>query len=505
MKRNKWTNRLFSLCILIAAVACYDDKGNYEYNWVQDVFLKEDLQDTTVERGTALVLRPELYKIVERGSSLSEPVNPDDYTYSWTVGTGTTKLSENKDLNDTIWLATGASHQITYKITEKRTNVSWLYKFNLRVIQQLNSGYLFLTEDEQGRVEAEIYATDARGKKVHQSGILERSGFPYRGGGANCVASLAIGNAVLNKYLMVSTGEGSGWLTLPDFNWKERQMMDFLMVKKIPGVFSIKSAYQLSKSAALYFTATGEAHVHNTYNIIYSDFAILNKMKFKAAPYVGGNNYAAIIYNEDRHCFCFYAQGSQGFDMPGSYCTPLKENLAHEGSSLIYMQQVSGNLTVAIIKDKDGTYQQLTFAITGRPGLWELTERYAPTALLGNIAMIEQAQWIVADANNRFVYFALDGRLYNYRKDGGIDNCEPARVLKDGQEVPLDETVSLNVITNNSTGSSFQGKIYIATYSTENKGRIYIVKPETTESRNLIVEEVIELEGKVKSVCNWPN
>lgn len=505
MKRYKWINSLISLCVMVATTACYDDKGNYDYNWVQDVFLKEELQDTTVERGTVLVLRPELYKTLEHGSSLSEPVNPDDYTYSWSVGTGTTKLSENKDLNDTIWLATGTSHQITYKITEKKTNVSWLYKFNLRVIQQLNSGYLFLTGDDQGRVEAEIYATDARGKKVHQSGILERSGFPYRGGGANCVASLAIGNAVLNKYLMVSTGEGSGWLTLPDFTWNEKQIMDFLMVKKIPGAFSIQSAYQLSKSAALYFTANGEAHVHNTYNIIYSDFAILNKVKFKAAPYVGGNNYAALIYNEDQHCFCFYAQGSQGFDMPGSYCTPLKENLAYEGSSLIYMQQVSGNLTVALIKDKDGKYRQLTFAITGRPGLWELTEKYAPTTLLGNIAMIEQAQGIVVDANNRFVYFALDGRLYNYRKDGGIDNCEPAHVLKDGQEIALDGIVSLNVITNNSTGSNFRDKIYIATYSAEKKGRVYVVKPETTESRHLIVEEIIELEGRVKSVCNWSN
>ena len=71
MKRNKWINCLFSLCIIVAATACYDDEGNYEYNWVQDVFLKEDLQDTTIERGTALVLRPELFKMVVRGSSLS--------------------------------------------------------------------------------------------------------------------------------------------------------------------------------------------------------------------------------------------------------------------------------------------------------------------------------------------------------------------------------------------------------------------------------------------------
>lgn len=506
MKQYKWMNCLFAFCVGIVLSACYDDKGNYEYKWVQEVFLKEELRDTTVERGTVLTIRPELYRIVEHGTETSEQADPEDYTYSWNVGAGTTKLSENKDLNDTIWLSTGTTQQITYRITEKKSGVSWLYKFNLRVIQHLDKGYLFLTEDDNGLAEAEIYATDAQGKKVHQTGVLARSGFPYRGGGAYCVANLAVGHAVKNKYLAVSTGEGAGWLTLPDFNWSSRQMLDLLMVKKLPELFSFKSVYQLSSAAALYFTAGGGVHVHNTYNIIYSDFAVLNQVKFKAAPYTGGNNYAAIIYNEDQHCFCFYGQGGQGFDFPGSFCTPVGEKLAFEGSSLIYMQPILNNKTAVVLKNKDGEYLKFTFKIAGRPGKWEMAQEEAePTRLLGNIAMIENAEWKAIDGYNSFLYFVVDGKLYNYREKGGIDNCELARVFKDGQEIVPDEIVSLNVITNNSTGSDFRKKIFIATYSDENKGRVYVVEPETSESRNLIVEEVIELEGKVKSVCNWSN
>lgn len=505
MKRYKWINFLFLICTGLCLTACYDDEGNYGYNWVQDVVLGQDLKDTTVERGTLLALMPDVYKVVDRNTGRTEPIDPDDYTYSWTVGNNASAFSKEKDLNDTIWLSTGTSHQITYKITEKKSEVSWLYKFNLRVLQHLDKGYLFMTEEDDGRVELEIYATDARGNKVHQTGVLERSGFLYGGGGANCVANIAVGNAVKNKYLMVSTGEGTGWLNLPDFTWSPNQMLSMLMVKQEPAGYAIQSAFQMSPSAALYFTAGGNAHVHNTFNIVYSDFAYLNQVKFKAAPYVGGNNYAAILYNEDRQRFTFFPQGNSGFDYPSSFCSEVADNLAYEGSRLLYMQQVMNNGTVAIFKDKDGLYRKLSLKVAGRPGKWELAQDGIVNTLTGNIAMMERAAWKAVDLNYKYIYFVVDGKLYNYREGAGVDNCEAVKVMKEGAQLALDEVVSLNVIANNSTGIDFRKYIYIATYSEADKGKVYVVTPESTESRHLNVVEVISLEGKVKSLCNWTN
>lgn len=503
MKRYKWSDFLW-VCACLLLISCYDDQGNYNYNWVQDVFLKDELRDTMIERGTLLTLTPELYRTLEYGSEQLEPVDPDDYTYSWATGTGAV-FSNNKDLNDTIWWATGSSAQVTYKITEKKSGVSWLYKFNLKVIQQLDKGLLFMTEDDNKQVELEIYASDAKGNKVHQTGILARSGFLYSGGGANCVANIESGYSSLsrNKYLLVSTGEGTGWLKLPDFTWNSKQMLDLLMVKQEPNRFVVRSAFQLSNAASFYFTADGGAYVHNTFNIIYTDFAYLNKVKFKAAPYIGGNNYAAILYNEDKQCFVTILPGSTGFDYPPSYCSSVAENLAYEGSNLIYMQQISGNNIVALLKDKEGKYRKLTYRFVGPP--MNMMLNGSSSDLTADIAMMEDAEWKAIDFNLKYIYFVKDGRLYNYREGAGINACEYAKILFDGEEVALDEVVSLNVITNGSTGGDYRNVLFVATWSEENKGRVYVVKPENMESRNLIVQEVIEVDGKVKSVCNWSN
>lgn len=50
------------ISLLLAGVlnSCYEDKGNYSYNWVQDIDLTEVLKDTTVGRGHVLYLEVDL-------------------------------------------------------------------------------------------------------------------------------------------------------------------------------------------------------------------------------------------------------------------------------------------------------------------------------------------------------------------------------------------------------------------------------------------------------------
>ena len=54
------------ISLLLAGVlnSCYEDKGNYSYNWVQDIDLTEVLKDTTVGRGHVLYLEVDLKKQV---------------------------------------------------------------------------------------------------------------------------------------------------------------------------------------------------------------------------------------------------------------------------------------------------------------------------------------------------------------------------------------------------------------------------------------------------------
>ena len=108
-------------------------------------------------------------------------------------------------------------------------------------------------------------------------------------------------------------------------------------------------------------------------------------------------------------------------------------------------------------------------------------------------AMIEDAEYTVIDKLNGFLYFSIGNKLYTYRK--GIDECVEVNL----QGVNFDPIVSLNVIAHN----DYKANIFVATYSETNKGKVYRLTPESTDSRNLTVEEVIDTEGAVKCITYW--
>ena len=65
--------------------SCYDDKGNYDYHWVQDIYTEGMLTDTTVARNGILKKEVDLQKIVlqTETETVTEAANPEDYTYEW--------------------------------------------------------------------------------------------------------------------------------------------------------------------------------------------------------------------------------------------------------------------------------------------------------------------------------------------------------------------------------------------------------------------------------------
>ena len=152
------------LIVLLAGMlnSCYEDKGHYKYDWVQKIDLTDVLKDTTVGRGNVLHIEVDLKKQVLETEDETESANPDDYTFEWKALTdeGNVILGTGKDLNDTIWLASGLSYQVNYTVTEKKTGVSWISDFKLNVVEGVKGGFIFMTEDADRKVDIEIYADD---------------------------------------------------------------------------------------------------------------------------------------------------------------------------------------------------------------------------------------------------------------------------------------------------------------------------------------------------------
>ena len=90
--------------------------------------------------------------------------------------------------------------------------------------------------------------------------------------------------------------------------------------------------------------------------------------------------------------------------------------------------------------------------------------------------------------------------MYNYREGAGIDACVKLENLTfEGEKVILDEITTMAVVTD----GKYNKNIVVATYSAGNKGNVYILQPDQSESRDLKVVEVIPIDGKVKSISYW--
>ena len=73
------------ISLLLAGVlnSCYEDKGNYKYDWVQEIDLTDVLKDTTVGRGNVLYLKVDLKKQILGSEDAMEAANPEDYIFEW--------------------------------------------------------------------------------------------------------------------------------------------------------------------------------------------------------------------------------------------------------------------------------------------------------------------------------------------------------------------------------------------------------------------------------------
>lgn len=490
------------------AVSCYDDQGNYDYDYVQRVVLGEELKDTVVTRGKVLTLKPNIAKITTRGGNDTTAIDPDQYHYVWyTYNEATGKrdtLGNRYFLDDTIYLPVSDKYRVTFGITEKASGVSWYSQFGLRVIGAYKNGFLFLTEDSAGEVELEMYGDDAEGGVIRETGMLQRSGFPYRKGGANAVSYVAWDRMNI-KQIWVATGEATGWLTIPDMLWEETYLAPYMMVETKPMSYTFKKMYAFKPNdqKEYFVTEEGEVHWFNPTSAFYPDCAFNAGRKFKASTTLGVSGDGFMMYDEVEKCLLSYSTWNTMYAK--SEATRLSGTDALAGSDLVYMQGVEDGSVVVIMKDPDGITRRYVYTAsldfsTFPPGTVFKQAANFTREIKNDADLLAKADHIVLDRGNGFIYFAIDNLLYNYREGAGVDGCvEIDQLTFDGEKVVFDEITAMAVMTS----GRYAKDVIVATYSAETGGKVYVLRPNTSESRDLQVVEIIPVDGRVKSISYW--
>ena len=138
---------LWGVLLLLAAVACTEDKGNYDYVPLNELTLEGMLGEYEVEQDSTLAITMTI--------TGKEGFSESDYDFVWYAWSETDEdaipdtLSYEKDLNVTISLPID-SYTLRFMATEKETGVYYSVHADLSVINSFSKGVVALSRIEGG-------------------------------------------------------------------------------------------------------------------------------------------------------------------------------------------------------------------------------------------------------------------------------------------------------------------------------------------------------------------
>lgn len=401
-------------CLLLMAfcgglVSCYKDKGNYDYEPVNELrfFNIDTAKGYTVALGETLTVTPQVQGTLDPTGS-GKP-----YTYEWSldfVGKDSV-LSREKNLSTRLLIPPG-KYTLQFKATDQQTGIRFHIRTQLLVTTKVFEGYLVMNE-VNGKMRLDMlsyYRTDDRFEQLtdvlaQMSSALQVQGKPIQ---VFCMETEALNVTpqTYRIYLVTETGtykidpETFGYNTLNDFRYE--------MTGALPGNFkpvSLNGSLQYLFMPATFLTEGNNVYTR-TYQGIVFPYVPVNTYAgetkpFKAFPQVTGYDDGFTIFNMDKRTFTSGTLGSVNVaDMPPGNGFP-------EGKDMVYMEDhLSTGLGYAVLKDPGvANYYLLRFY----PG-YSFADYFEPV----NAVDIDKATHFAASPELGYLFYSVGGKLYEY-------------------------------------------------------------------------------------------
>ena len=138
------------------AVACYDDKGSYNYKDVNEI------EVDSLGKSHSVIFKKDTLKITPLLKFTEDSLSLDRYVYEWLVVPSTEELTRKvigteRDLNYFVELEPGA-YTLYLKVRDKSTGLLWMNYTSLVVRTATSLGWLVIGEDVEGFVNLDMVA-----------------------------------------------------------------------------------------------------------------------------------------------------------------------------------------------------------------------------------------------------------------------------------------------------------------------------------------------------------
>ncbi|MCM5528418.1 PKD-like family lipoprotein [Parasegetibacter sp. NRK P23] len=395
-----------ALCWSIAG--CYKDKGNYDYQAINELTIRnlDTVQGYSVDLGQVLTVSPQIIGTQDTDGT-SRP-----YKYEWSIDFPVydSVISTEKNLSVKMTMAPG-SYTLLFRVIDEVTGVRFQKRAPLLVSTSIFEGYMVLSDvNGHARLDMIPYTRATNTFKVIPD-VLAYAGstFPQQGKPLQvfCMDKNAFFDVKPNSYrIYILTETGTSWVNPETFAYGPLDNIRYEMTGNIPAnfkatrmggevIFGLFPGMTLVSGNEVYTRLSDAPNFPYAACNIYPGAA----KPFKAHPQViiGGLN--MVVFNMDKRTFTsgFFSAVSLNDMAPGlNYPT---------GKDLVHMEYDGSGSAYAILKDPGvQQYYLLRFV----PGA-EVTY-FEPL----NATDIASATQFAVSPQFGYLFYSAGGKLYEY-------------------------------------------------------------------------------------------
>ncbi|POY38596.1 hypothetical protein C3K47_04160 [Solitalea longa] len=417
---------IIALIVITTAYSCQKDIGNYDYNSINKVEFgainTENPNSNTIKALFAqrLVVKPEL-------TFTEDAVGAEaDYSYEWAyvkpndVGAKEIKVfATTKNLDLVLPIAPG-TYKAYYGVTDNKTGVKFRKEFSLEVVNEINEGWLLMTDvngnarvdmiakglTDEFSVVKDLLASTGSGLQLNGKPVMIYSydTGPFSGPGINLPYAIYVG-----------TDKSTDRLSPETFKWLSAyNIKNEIFGNPVPADFHA----DLVKKAGFwrsYMISNGDAYLYDRNNMarfsVPINYIDAEKKPFKIAPFIGNDEAAdfalepAIFYDVTNKRFIRHSGVGSCTLIPD----PANKLFSFTtGKDLIYMEKVpfNGGEVFSILKDP-GTLKQYLARFSAANNIQSYYDEIVATDF-------DKAQHITVSPDLGYIFYSVDGKLYEY-------------------------------------------------------------------------------------------
>lgn len=491
---------IISTLFAIGIFACYNDEGNYDYQEINEISVRDSLKEEY-----SVYMLADTLKISPVLNFTQDSTTAGRFEFSWYLTSleyeegKITKISDQLNLVYPVTAKEG-SYKLSLGIKDLKTGVEWLTHSTLNVTTLFTNGWLMLGEKE-GNVALDMVTISTKGDTIITRDILKNSGLPVLKGPRKMVSTAREGYNPWYAGCFLMTDEGT--FELDRKSLSSDISTNIRSVIYDPTINDDFSASDLFQNGTYHRYLLGDNKIFVNQSLIQSNSYgnCINKYTQYSEEYF--NVYPEAIWQFNP----MYVQGKQlvydmdnkrfaQFTYMSSYCDTLPDNTGDPfewktGNEMIAINNslriVEGaQVSYAVMKSPENKY----YLYSMLPALAKKLERYDISTLPG----IAQAKQFGFSSKYPRMIYATGSKLYACEfLPSGITHKE----LEDfGNEITM--------IHFDNAKESKKDFFYVATYNETDGGTIQ--KYQLTDNPNDMKTEKFERSRweklcKVTSMC----